>query len=324
MKSLSFLYSSSLHQVHAPYLDAMIEFDRIGTQALDVLMNDKSQDCSRGSERQEHFAIFQYRLKEWGKRISTEFQFPSRDAETDVWNQQIRTLLHLWKDHLHMIVARPFICDNQCSGASLDIWASSVSVATDIVQRLSRLDSSTRSFRFHQSKYNHFLIAALGTLLLAVTRGSSNSDSTPLAEQRIPMAQSTYLKAQQQAVVALNLLYTLAKTSHHFQFWLEHVRGLARRLKVLDGLVVPASSCTDDSAVQNETRGDQQARSARDATAELIRMAESYVFESADNMMPPGLQDLDVSPLTRAPSMSESDLLHDFGWLIDGPLANNL
>jgi hypothetical protein len=301
----------------------MIEFDRIGTQALDVLMDDKSEDCSRASERQEHFAFFQYRLEEWGKRISTEFQFPSRDAETDVWNQQIRTLLHLWKDHLHMIVARSFICDNRCSGAPLDIWASSVNAATDTVQSLSRLESSTRSFRFHQSKYNHFLIAALGTLLLAVTRGSSNPEPMPLAEQRIPMAHSTYVKAQQNAVVALNLLYTLAKTSHHFQFWLEHVRGLARRLKVLDGLVVPASSCKDESAARNEIRG-EQVQSARDATTELIRMAESYVFESVDNMIPPGLQDLDISPLTRAPSMSESDLLQDFGWLIDGSLANNL
>ncbi|KAK4085580.1 uncharacterized protein Triagg1_570 [Trichoderma aggressivum f. europaeum] len=308
--------------VDAPYLEAMIEFDRIGTQAIDVLLSDKSDDCTRISERKEHFAFFQYRLDEWGKRISTDFQFLAHDAATDLQNQQLRTLLHLWKDHLHMIVARSFICDNRCSAAPLDIWASSVGAAADTIQHLSCLECSTRSFRFHQSKYNHFLIAALGTLLLAVSRGSSNPDSMSLGEQRIPMTQTTYLEAQQNAVVALNLLYTLAKTSHHFQFWLEHVRGLARRLKLFDRLV-PGSYGTDDSGLQNEALG-EQVRSARDATTELIRMAESYVFESVDNVIPPGLQDIDISPLTRAPSLSEPDLIQDFGWLFGGSLVNSL
>ncbi|KAI5461036.1 hypothetical protein BGZ63DRAFT_489307 [Mariannaea sp. PMI_226] len=307
--------------INAPYLDAMIEFDRIGTQALDVLMNDKSDDRARISERHEHFAFYQYRLEEWGKRIGTDFQFSSHDAETEVWNEQIRILLHLWKDHLQMIVVRSFICDDRCSAAPLDIWASSVSAATDTVQILSRLEYSARSFRFHESKYNHFLIAALGTLLLAVSRGSSNPDSMSLTEQRIPMAQSTYLKAQQNAVAALNLLSTLAKTSHHFQCWFKYVCGLARRLKVLDDLV-PGSSGTYDFALQNETQGGQVI-SARDATTELIRMTESYVFESVDNMIPVSLHGLDISSLTRAPSMSESDLLQDFGWSTDGTLANN-
>jgi hypothetical protein len=297
----------------------MIEYDRIGSQAIDVLMSDKNDDWSRISDRQETFAFFQYRLNEWGKRISTDFQFLSNDDETDMWNQQLRTLLHLRENHLRIIVARSFICDNRHSAAPLDIWAYSVDAAADSIQLLSRLDSSTKTYRFHQSQYNYFLIAALGTLLLAVTPESSNPGLISLREQRIPMAPATYLKAQQNSMLVLNLLYTSAKSSRHSQCLWDRVRGLARRLNLLDRLV-PGSSCTEASGLENEAPA-RHVRSA-DVTMGLIRSAEPYVFGGVD-MISPGLQDLAISPWNKAPSPSGLDATQDLGVLIDGSLAND-
>jgi hypothetical protein len=304
-----------LDQVNAPYLEAMIEYARIACPAIDALMGDKNVD------RQETFAFFQYRLDEWGKRISTDFQFLSSDDETDKWNQDLRTLLHLRENYLRTVVARAFICDNLCTAAPLDIWASSVDAAADTIQRLSRLDISTKTYRFHQPQYDYFLIAALGILLLAITQESSSTSLISPREQRIPMAPTTCLQARQNSMVALNLLYTLASSSRQSQYLWQRVRGVACRLNLLDHLA-PGLSRTEASVLENKAPT-RQSPSANDVTMEPVRGAGSYTFEGVD-IIPLDWQDMTMSLLNTATCSLGTDVNQDLGVLFEPSFFANI
>lgn len=296
----------------------MIEYARIACPAIDALMDNKNSDHSRSSNRQEIFAFFQYRLDEWAKRITTDFQFWSNDYQTNIWNEELRTVLYLRENHLRTVVARTFICDNRCTTAPMDIWALSVDAAVDSIQRLSRLDSSTKKYRFHQSQYNYFLIAALGILLLAITRDSSDLSSSSSREQRIPMGPTTIFKARQNSMIALQIIYSSAKSSPHSRCLWERVRGIASRLSLLDHLVPQ----TEASGLENEAWA-KQVPSAGNVSMESERTAEPYAFEGMD-MIPLGLQDMAMSLLSKTPSPPGLDVTQDFGVLLDSTFfANN-
>jgi hypothetical protein len=229
-------------------------------------------------------------------------------------NQELRTLLRLRENHLRTVVARSFLCDNGCTGAPLDIWSSSVDAAADSIQRLSRLDISTKSYRFHLSQYNYFLVAALGILYLAITRESSGPNDISPKEQRMPISHTTCIKAQQNSIVALNLLYTLAKSSRHSQCLWERVRGPAFRLCLLDPLV-PGLPRTEASSLQCEAPT-KQVPGAIDVSMDPVMSIASYTFE-ATGMIPLDLQDMTMSLLNKTPSTSEVDAVQDFGALFD-------
>jgi hypothetical protein len=211
----------------------MIQYSQIGEQACDALLGEKNT-----GNRQEMFYIFQYRLEEWRKSITTDFQFRHNGEKTDIWNHQLRTVLYLRASNLRTVIARSFLCENGTPGAApSDIWTYSVDMAADTIQILAHLDSSTAMYRFNQAQIDYFLITALGILLLAITQDSSNHMSTSLYQKHISMMATSSLKAQQSVMVALNLLYSRAESSRHSQHLWERIRGLAFRLNLLDCLI---------------------------------------------------------------------------------------
>ncbi|KAH8820177.1 hypothetical protein F5884DRAFT_849452 [Xylogone sp. PMI_703] len=216
--------------IDAPYLEAMIQYSRIGAYACDTLLGEKTSP----DNIQEIFSYFQYRLDEWQKAIGSEFQFKSGDERINKWNEQLRTILYLRANNLRIVILRFLILESGGQGSvPLDPWASSIDVATDTCHILASLDSLPSTCRFQKSQSNYFLVAALGILLLAICQDTSVPVSPSYMGREISMAHETYLKAQQSAILCLNILYNRAKSCRLSRCMWERVRGLASHLNLL-------------------------------------------------------------------------------------------
>ena len=216
----------------------MIRYARIGQQSCDTLLGDRHRSLLGANNRQEMFSFFQYRLEEWRKSITTDFQFSHNDKKTDKWNHQLRTILYLRANHLGIIIARSFLSGNETIGAGpSEVWTYSVDMAADTIRILTCLDSSPAMHCLNKLQTNYFLITALGILLLAISQGPYNHTPGSLCQNHPSMPAITYLKAQHTAIAALNMLYRQAESSSQSQRLWERVRGLTCRLNLLDYLI---------------------------------------------------------------------------------------
>ena len=259
----------------------MVQYARIGAQAVQTLRGEKSTGQTM-SNCQELFSYIQYRIEQWRKEIGTIFQFPLTIERAEKWNSQLRTFLHLRANNLHIVISRCILFENGVQGAApLDLWDSSVGVAADTSQLLARMDDSPATCPFEKSRSNYFLIAALGLSFLAISQSQSPPISASFVNNTTLMAPTTYVKAQQTALLCLNLLRVRAETSRYsLRLW-DRVRGLALRLNLL-GLLMPTSTprSTEDGTHKMQTRG------VDEILMNQAGMAEEELLRSLGPMVP--------------------------------------
>ncbi|KAF2095117.1 hypothetical protein NA57DRAFT_59864 [Rhizodiscina lignyota] len=236
--------------VDAPYLTGMIEYARIGGPACDDLLSEIGKRRLEHAKWQESYAFFEYRLSQWEQRIDNDFQLAGDSEQVSESNQLLRTIFQLRANHLRVLIARSFLCANLRTVAPLDIWDTSVNVAANTIHMLAHLDHSGKTYRFQQTQFNYFLIACLGILLLTVTQESSKTAGPSSNGQRIPVSPPTLTKAQQSAMVALNLIYSQSESSRHSRGLWECVRRLACRLNI-SGYLIPSPPSDSASGIAN-------------------------------------------------------------------------
>jgi hypothetical protein len=219
----------------------MIGYCRIGRPACDFLLNFESKASPQYPNCQERFAFFEYQLGQWEQRNNTDFQLAAVGESTSQANQFLHTLFRLRANHLRVLMSRPFLWTNPRIISPPDIWPRSVGIATNTIEILAGLDTLTKTYRFQQTQLNYFLVASLGILLLAITQKSSIHSSLSSNAQHIPVPLTTFIKANESATVAINLLRNQAKYSHHSQCMWERVRNLAYRLNLF-GILLPNPS----------------------------------------------------------------------------------
>ncbi|OAP54844.1 hypothetical protein AYL99_11292 [Fonsecaea erecta] len=235
--------------VGAVFLTAMAEYARIGKQATDDLFCDRRDTRPQLLHNwREKYAFFQYQLERWTQHTSSDLEHTSSAGEeASAALHLVRTTLSLRANHLRTLISRAFLCSTLRDAAPSDIWTTSVDVAADTVQIVTGLDNSKKEFRFHQALFNHFLISALDVLLFATTFGSSKRGNPSANGKEIVITEATQVKARQSSLVSLNLLRTLADTTHHSKYLWERMRGVAAHLNLNNYLFTPTLGPHDTS-----------------------------------------------------------------------------
>jgi hypothetical protein len=181
-------------------------------------------------EFQELYSYFQYRLSEWYKNIDCEFQLKGEGDRVEQWNRFLGITLRLRAYTLQIGVARFILFGKGVIGMpSADIWSRCVDAATSIASSLAAIDADQPPFQSARPESNYFLISGLGILLLAI------SQNAMLPGAQRPLSPETLQRAQQSAILCLNLLRTRAIVSRPSKHLWDRVQNLAVRLNLLDG-----------------------------------------------------------------------------------------
>ncbi|UKZ52894.1 hypothetical protein TrVGV298_006681 [Trichoderma virens] len=236
--------------VNAPYLEAMIRYSRIGAQACETISCDgPTTQMMMPQNCQDAYTYFQYRLGEWRKAIKTQFQFKSTSKRVDQWNSQLDAILQLRANNLHIVVARFIFFEKGFSGMiPADLWLICMDVAADTACILATIDGSPATFQATRSESNYFLVSSMGIAFLAMLQGSLFSMSA-----QSPLNPEACLRAQQSAILCLNLLRNRAELSQQSKHLWNRVNDLASRLNLLGFLAPIASSNTEEDPVTTET-----------------------------------------------------------------------
>lgn len=302
-------------QVNAPFLKAMIEYARIGREACSALLGEDIMRRENHNVWQNSYTSFQYRIDRWALDTIMDFHSAPIDHGADSARQYLETLINLRANHMRTLVARAFLCTELSTTAPVDIWAASVDNAADTVHVLSRLDTSSKEYRFHRPQLNHFLISALDLLLFACT--SDPSRSAP--KSAISLSDATCFKARQSSMVALNLLRTLAEVSDHSRNLWEKTRGVASRLNLTDYLV-------SDQAAPGQASASSLVRDPPefdDANGQIEQMPEvlhqfyaDHSTLNAPGILPVPLRDNFHSALNNAAEFPDFDFFpSSFSWI---------
>ncbi|KAM0262575.1 hypothetical protein ACHAQJ_001620 [Trichoderma viride] len=236
--------------VNAPYLEAMIQYLRIGNHASETMAYDRQTAQLTPEELQEAYTYFQYRLSEWYKNINGEFQLKAQDEKIEKWNRHLSITLHLRANTLQIGVARYILFGKGVSAIlSAEIWSTCINAAASIASILAAIDADPPQFQSARPESNYFLISGLGILLLAI----SQNTVLPMAER--PLSPETFHKAQQSAVLCLSLLRNRANSSRPSKHLWKRVQSLAVRLNLLNGLApLGQGTGAEQPETMNETR----------------------------------------------------------------------
>ncbi|KAJ4854704.1 fungal specific transcription factor domain-containing protein [Trichoderma breve] len=222
--------------VNAPYLEAMIHYARIGAKACETLSCDEINTQVMSGDCQDAYTYFQYRLSEWRKAIGTQFQFKSTSKRVDQWNTQLDAILRLRANNLHFVVTRFMFFEREFRGmVPADLWSVCMDVAADTTCILATIDGSPAAYQATKSESNYFLVSSMGISFLAMLQGSL----FPISAQS-PLDPETCLRAQQSAILCLNLLRNRAELSRQSKHLWNRVSDLASRLNLL-GFLAPVA-----------------------------------------------------------------------------------
>ncbi|KAF2103128.1 hypothetical protein NA57DRAFT_72111 [Rhizodiscina lignyota] len=194
---------------NAPYLEAMVEYCRLGTRICDSLSDALSGKPHAVAEWQDSLGFFRYRVDQWQKKhIPEELQFVYEDLEARRI-RHIRMVLYLRANHLRLLMMRPVLCSpNLPLAGDAQMWSTAVNIACDTLQILVDLDATTVIYQLQPIQYNYFLMTALGVLLLVLAEKSSSHPSK--ARMNARLENSTFDKARESLLAALNLLQSAA------------------------------------------------------------------------------------------------------------------
>ncbi|QYT01903.1 Zn(2)-C6 fungal-type domain-containing protein [Trichoderma simmonsii] len=235
--------------VNAPYLEAMIHYARIGAKACETLSCDEPNTQVMSGDCQDAYTYFQYRLSEWRKAISTQFQFKSTSKRADQWNTQLDAILRLRANNLHFVVTRFMFFEREFLGmVPADLWSVCMDVAADTTCILATIDGSPEAYQATKSESNYFLVSSMGISFLAMLQGSL----FPISAQS-PLDPETCLRAQQSAILCLNLLRNRAESSRQSKHLWNRVSDLASRLNLLGFLAPVAPGNIEDVSGTAET-----------------------------------------------------------------------
>ncbi|KAL7911538.1 hypothetical protein GGI35DRAFT_293335 [Trichoderma velutinum] len=235
--------------VNAPYLEAMIHYARIGAKACETMACDESNTQVMSENCQDAYTYFQYRLSEWRKAIRTQFQFKSTGKRADQWNRQLDAILRLRANNLHFVVTRFMFFEKEFRGmVPADLWSVCMDVAADTTCILATIDGSPANFQATKSESNYFLVSSMGISFLAMLQGSL----FPISAQS-PLDPETCLRAQQSAILCLNLLRNRAELSPQSKYLWNRVSDLASRLNLLGFLAPIIPGNTEEGSGTTET-----------------------------------------------------------------------
>jgi hypothetical protein len=236
----------------------MIQYLRIGNHASDAMACDRQTAQLTPEEFQEVYTYFQYRLSEWCKNINCEFQLKADSERIEKWNHYLSVTLHLRANVLQIGVAR-FILFGKGNLAmpSTEIWSTCIDAAASIASILAAIDADPPHFQSARPESNYFLISGLGILLLAI------SQHTVLSTTERPLSPETFHKAQQSAVLCLNLLRHRANSSHPSKHLWKRVQSLAIRLNLLNGLAPDPTKWGQSAEAEQPETGNE----TRDTTS---------------------------------------------------------
>lgn len=246
--------------VNAPYLDAMVQYLKVASSTTVITSGRHSMQLPP-EEFQELYSYFQYRLSEWYKNIDCEFRLKAAGERIKQWNRFLGITLRLRAHTLQIGVARFILFGKGVIGMpSADIWSTCVDSATSIASILAAIDADQPQFQSARPESNYFLISGLGILLLAISQNAM----LPVAQR--PLPPETLQRAQQSAILCLNLLHSRAIYSHPSKHLWKRVQSLAVRLNLLKGPVV---SNPTGAAGQSETINEIEGLTSLPLTQEL-------------------------------------------------------
>ena len=211
----------------------MIAYAQIGKLACDVLLSNGEEVRHSYDERQDAYRYFEYRIEQWEKQVDEDFVPPTqREARTSgIW--LLHVVLKIRANHIRGVVARGLLCPAASRSISPDIWERTVSTAANTVELLSDL-SKVDLYRPLEAQCNHFLISAMGTLLLAVTeKHLCKSDLARIvAESRV--TEPVAYKAWSNLNAGMHILASQGEYSPHAKHYWSIFRSLLARLKLDD------------------------------------------------------------------------------------------
>lgn len=222
----------------------MIQYLRIASSTSAITFGRHSVQLTP-QEFQEIYSYFEYRLSEWYKNIDREFRLKAEGDRIEQWNRHLSVTLRLRAYTLQIGIARFILFGKGVIGMpSADIWSTCVDAATSIASNLAAIDADQPQFQSARPESNYFLISGLGILLLAI------SQNAVLSEAERPLSPETLQRAQQSAILCLNLLHNRANFSHPSRHLWRRVQSLAVRLNLLNG---PAITNQGTAAEQPDT-----------------------------------------------------------------------
>ncbi|OAL19585.1 hypothetical protein AYO22_09747 [Fonsecaea multimorphosa] len=205
-----------------PYLNAMVEYCHLGSNACDSLSEALSGQPRGTAEWQESFEYFRYRLDQWQRmHIDGDIHAADEDVSSARRIRHPRTVLYLRANQLRLLMLRPVLCGSNINlSADGQHWNTAVGIACDTVQVVANLESTSHLYQPHQTQYNYFLVTALGMLLLL---GLAQDPSSPsnMSNNNAPVGPATHEKACQAAITALGLLKsTMNHSAASKRLWL--------------------------------------------------------------------------------------------------------
>jgi hypothetical protein len=126
----------------------------------------------------ETISYLEFQIDSWGKSIPKNLRLYHATSLTiqaapDATTQRLRSLLHLRKNHLSMLVSRHHVLSRDAINENMEAAYSLVGTAEDSIAVLVRLNDVGSVCVRQQAAFNHFLMTALTIIFLAVCHAPS-------------------------------------------------------------------------------------------------------------------------------------------------------
>ncbi|KAJ5963395.1 uncharacterized protein N7479_003271 [Penicillium vulpinum] len=153
-----------------PYLRCMILYNRISSKIwYSGLGSEGTTDI-----RRDEIGYLDYQILQWYKQVPDELKFypvepPKTGENVSRGMRRLRVLLYLRMNQLRILIYRPVLHSSASIAEDRGHAQTVVEVAKDSVRVLTRLNQVSDIYRTQQITFNHFLVAALAVLFLAVS-----------------------------------------------------------------------------------------------------------------------------------------------------------
>lgn len=245
----------------------MIHYSRIGAKVWKAVSSADSSGNPSNSYSKEDASYLDYQVLQWYRSIPKHLRFMHPDAPgntsqaADNFNRdggrglyRLRVLLYLRQNQMRITIYRPILHSTASIAANTPGAQTAVEVAKDTIRVLKHIDSGSDVYRTQQMTWNHFLLAALAALALAVCH-APNSFSEMCREEFL---------------MALDLVRGLSGNSYvSKRLWrtIRNLRELGPRLGGNNGRSQIATIGNGNAGGHGQTQGDQPQNDAQRSAA---------------------------------------------------------
>ena len=165
-----------------PYSKCMIAYGRLCSKVWEALPSYGSTSQRIPRETEEYLDVI---VKNWQssipdelRHIYTNTEFATRMSAQPRILHRLRTLLHLRGNYMKLLIHRHHVLDHENKRPETKMVQLVVDVAKDSIQVLVDFNRTSDIYKRQPSIYHHYLVSALGVLLLAVCHAPTEFTET--------------------------------------------------------------------------------------------------------------------------------------------------